>query len=96
MIKHIVFFKFKPEATPAQRQQMVDALNALPRLIPEIKGWKMETSVPGRPERFYHVGLFSEFKDVAALDRYIAHPEHQSVVKIIDACCQSRAGFDYE
>ncbi len=95
MLKHIVLFKFKPEATPAQKQAMIDGLNGLPALIPEIKAWQLVNSVPGRPARFYHVGLFSEFADVAALDRYIAHPAHQRVVALIEAACESRAGFDY-
>lgn len=96
MIKHVVLFKFKPEATPTQRQAVVDGLAALPRLIAEIKGWKLVHTVPGRPPRFYHLALFAEFADVAAVDRYIAHPEHQKIVALIDGACESRAAFNYE
>jgi quinol monooxygenase YgiN len=96
MLKHIVLFKFTAEATPEQRKQLVDALNALPRLIPEVKAWKIEHTVPGRTGRAMHFALFSEFADAAALDRYIVHPEHRKVVTLIEACCESRASFDYE
>jgi quinol monooxygenase YgiN len=96
MLKHIVLFKFKPEATAAQRKEMEDRLNALPGLISEIKSWKIVHTVPGRPARFSHLALFSEFEDMAALDRYIANPDHQAVLPLIEAACEQRSNFDYE
>ncbi len=96
MLKHIVMFTFKPEATPAQRNQLVDGLNALPRLIPEVKGWKIEHAIPGRAGRHADFALFSEFESAATLDVYIKHPDHQKIVVLVDAYCASRAGFDYE
>jgi len=96
MIKHVVLFKFKPEASAGDRQRLVDGLNTLPGLIPEIKGWRLVPSVPGRPARFYHLALFADFEDVAAVDRYVAHPDHQKVVQIVDAVCEHRAAFNYE
>jgi hypothetical protein len=96
MIKHVVLFKFKADATPAQRKAMVDGLNALPGLIKEVKNWHMEETIPGRPPRSHSVALFCEFDNVAALESYIANQHHQDVVKIIDATCETRASFDYE
>ncbi len=96
MVKHIVLFKFKAEATAAQRKELVDALNALPPLVPEIKKWKVVHTAPGRPARFHHIALFSEFEDVAAVDRYIANPDHQKVVPLVEKYCETRANFDYE
>jgi len=95
MLKHVVLFKFKPDATPTQHNEFVAALKALPSLISEIKGWKVVETIPGRPERFSHVGLFSEFDDVAGLDRYIAHPDHRKFVVFVEKYCESRANFDY-
>lgn len=96
MIKHIVLFKFKAETTQAQRQALVDALNTLPGRIPEIKGWQVVPSVPGRPPRFYHMALFADFDDVAAVDRYIEHPEHRRVVELVEALCETRAVFNHQ
>lgn len=96
MVKHVVLFKFKPEATQAQRQELVDALNALPPLISEIKKWKIVWGMPGRPSRFSHFALFSEFESAAAVDAYIANADHRKVVTLVDAYCESRANFDYE
>jgi quinol monooxygenase YgiN len=96
MLKHVVLFKFKPEATEAQRQEMIAALNGLARTVPEVKKLKTVLKAKGAGERVYHLALFSEFADLAALDRYIVHPDHQKVVKLVDACCEARASFDYE
>jgi quinol monooxygenase YgiN len=96
MIKHIVLFKYKADSTPAQQKAMVDGLEALPGLIPEIKRFDLVPTVHGRPARFYHVALISEFESVAALDAYIANEHHQRVVALIEAACESRAAFDYE
>ena len=95
MIKHIVVFKFKPGLTEAQRQSLVDGLNALPALISDIKSMKVVKSVPGRPAP-YSIALFSEFEDLAALDRYVAHPDHQKIVKLVNELSETRLGFDYE
>jgi hypothetical protein len=96
VVKHVVLFKFKADATAAQKKAMIDALAALPKKIVEIKSFKLATTLPGRPARMYSVGLFAEFEDVAAIDRYIAHPDHQAVIPVIDAACETRAAFNYE
>jgi len=95
MLKHVVLFKFKPSVTTDERKKFVAALKALPKTIGDIKGWKVVETIPGRPERFSHVALFSEFEDVAGLDRYIAHPDHKAFVVMVEADCESRANFDY-
>ena len=62
----------------------------------EIKKFKVVRSLPGRPERYYDLALFAEFTDVAAIDRYIAHPDHQAILPVVDATCQGRVPFNYE
>ena len=95
MLKHVVLFKFKPETTEAQREELRAALEGLGRTIPEVKTIKTYLKAPGAAERVYHLGLFSEFADLEALDRYIVHPEHRKVVKLVEACCDDRSVFDY-
>ena len=51
--------------------------------------------MPGRPAP-YSIALFSEFEDLAALDRYVAHPDHQKIVKLVNELSETRLGFDYE
>ena len=96
MVKHVVLFKFKPETTQAQRQALADALNALPALISEIKGMKVAWTVSGRSARNAQLALFSEFESAATLDRYLAHPEHQKILPLVEAVSENRISFDYE
>ncbi|HTU99055.1 MAG TPA: Dabb family protein [Luteitalea sp.] len=76
-VRHVVVFKYKPEATPAQIQQITDAIRKLATSIPGILA--LEDGVNNSPENknqgFTHVFLLT-FKDAAARDAYLPHPEH--------------------
>lgn len=95
MIKHIVFFKFKPEADAAAVAEIEQGLNALPGKITEIKAFQVGRDVI-RSERSYDMALVSDFEDLAALDRYQVHPEHQAVVAKVKAAASSVVAVDYE
>ena len=77
-VRHVVVFKYKPEATPAQIQQVTDAFRALTKTIPGITGF--EHGVNNSPENlnqgFTHVYMLT-FENVAARDAYLPHPEHK-------------------
>ena len=77
-VRHMVVFKFKPDATPAQIQQVTDALRALKDRIPGIVSF--EHGVNNSPEKknlgFTHAFLIT-FQDAAARDAYLPHPEHR-------------------
>jgi hypothetical protein len=96
MIKHIVLFRYKADATPAQKKAMEDGFEALPGLIPEIKSSKLVPSASGRPASNYHAALLTEFASVKDLDSYRANPHHLRVVAFVDAACETRVAFDYE
>ncbi len=77
-VRHMVVFKFKPSATPAQIQQVTDALRALKDRIPGIVSF--EHGVNNSPEKknlgFTHAYLIT-FENAAARDAYLPHPEHK-------------------
>ena len=77
-VRHMVVFKFKSDATPAQIQQVTDALRALKDKIPGIVSF--EHGVNNSPEKknlgFTHAFLIT-FQDTAARDAYLPHPEHK-------------------
>jgi hypothetical protein len=79
-VRHMVVFKFKPSATPAQIQQVTDALRALKDRIPGIVSF--EHGVNNSPEKknlgFTHAYLIT-FENAAARDAYLPHPEHKKV-----------------
>lgn len=76
-VRHIVVFKYKPEATPEQIKQVTDAFRDLQKKIPGITGF--EDGVNNSPEKknlgFTHVYMLT-FESVAARDAYLPHPEH--------------------
>lgn len=77
-MRHIVIFKYKPSATPAQIEQVTQALGDLKDKIPGITAF--EHGVNDSPENknlgFTHVYQLT-FEDAAARDRYLPHPEHK-------------------
>jgi quinol monooxygenase YgiN len=95
MLKHLVFFKFRPEATEAEIDDLVRSLQALPAIIPEIREFQLGRDVV-RSERSYDLGLVSAFDDLAAMQRYQVHPDHQAVVAKVKRLCSGVAAVDFE
>jgi hypothetical protein len=83
-VRHMVVFKFKPSATPAQIQQVTDALRALKDRIPGIVSF--EHGVNNSPEKknlgFTHAYLIT-FESAAARDAYLPHPEHKKFGELL-------------
>ena len=95
MITHVVFFKFKPGTTPAEIEQLANGLGGLPQQIDEIHEFRFGPDAI-RSERSYNFGLVSSFDDLAALQRYQVHPEHQKVVAHVKAISSSVIAVDFE
>jgi hypothetical protein len=94
MLTHVVLFKFKPETTAAEIQQLAEGLGGLPHVIEEIREFRFGTDVL-RSERSYDLGLVSSFDDLEALQRYQVHPEHQKVVALVKAITSSVVAVDF-
>ena len=94
MLTHVVLFKFKPETTAEQAAHLENGLKGLPALIPEIREFRVGRDVV-RSERSYDLGLVSGFDDLAALQRYQVHPDHQQVVALVKALCAGVVAVDF-
>ena len=83
-VRHVVVFKFKPEATPDQIQQVTGAFSELRGKIPGITGFEhgVNNSPEGRNLGFTHVYLMT-FEDAAARDAYLPHPEHKKFGELL-------------
>ncbi|QMU31309.1 Dabb family protein [Adhaeribacter radiodurans] len=83
-VRHVVVFKFKPTATPAQIAQVTQELGALKSKIPGIISF--EHGVNDSPEKknlgFTHVYLIT-FENAAARDTYLPHPEHKKFGQLL-------------
>jgi hypothetical protein len=77
-VKHIVIFKYKEKATPAQIEEVTQSFKALKGKIPGIISF--EYGVNNSPENlnkgFTHAYLLT-FKDAASRDAYLPHAEHK-------------------
>jgi hypothetical protein len=82
MLRHVVLFKFKEDATKEQVQEIVDALAELPKKIDTIVDFEhgLNNSSEGRSKGFTHCFLIT-FKDEAGRDKYLPHPAHNEFVQ---------------
>ena len=95
MIKHIVFLKFKPEATAQQRRAVIEELRALPKQIEVIRQYEVGEDVL-RSARSWDAALVGTYDSLDALKTYNDHPAHVAVVQNIRAISEAVASVDFE
>lgn len=83
-VKHVVVFKYKETATTDQINQITTAFKALKKSIPGIVSLQNGTNMS--PENlnkgFTHIYLVT-FKDEAARDAYLPHPQHKKFGELL-------------
>ena len=84
VVRHVVVFKYKPEATPAQIKQVTDAFRALASSVPGIVQFEdgVNNSPEGKNQGFTHAYVLT-FADAAARDAYLPHPEHKKFGQLL-------------
>lgn len=96
-IRHVVSFKFKKEASPAEVQKIEEAFAALKGKIPQIASLEWGTNISGEnlDKGFTHMWV-STFADAAALKVYLDHPDHQAFVKLLKPSLEDAFVFDFQ
>lgn len=89
MVKHIVVWTMKPEATTEQKVEMKNRLEALSGKIPELL--KIEVGIDAGSGT---MALYSEFKSEDDLIVYQMHPDHQAVVGFVKPLVAGRTVCD--
>ncbi|MGZ8557183.1 MAG: Dabb family protein [Chitinophagaceae bacterium] len=96
MLRHVVLFKFKDNATPEQVKQVENAFLALPSAIKEIK--EMEWGTNNSPENL-NQGLthcfFLSFNSEKDRDAYLPHPAHKAFGAILTPYLEKVVVVDY-
>lgn len=84
VLRHVVLFKFKDEASEAEVQKVVDAFAALPSKIPQVADLEFGTnnSPEGLNDGFTHAFLVS-FRSEEDREAYLPHPAHKEFVEIL-------------
>ena len=99
MVRHIVMFKLKEFASPAEKQAKLDEIKTrLEALIDKIDVLrKIEVKFNCNPEESWDLILITELDSQADVSTYANHPEHVAVAKgIIGPVKADRACVDYE
>jgi hypothetical protein len=94
MVRHVVLCKFHASVPEKQRRNVIDAVHALGRSIPEVREWSVGTqAIPSSTA--YDLAIVSGFDDMEALERYRKHPDHIGT-KALLAEIADMAVVDYE
>jgi hypothetical protein len=95
MIKHLVLFRFKAEASNADRQGFLAMLNGLQGGIPEVLEAQAGFDVVRSP-RAFDLALVMSFKNLDDLAVYTKHEHHLPVVARNREICEQVVSVDYE
>jgi hypothetical protein len=95
-LRHVVCFKFKSGAAPADIQKVAQALAALKGKIPQVAAleWGTNVSKEQRDKGFTHCFVLT-FKTETDRDAYIEHPEHKAFVKLVGPVVEDVFVIDY-
>lgn len=99
MVRHIVMFKLKEFASPAEKQAKLDEIKTkLEALIDKIDVLRsIEVKFNCNPTETWDLILITELDSLADVSTYANHPEHVAVAKgIIGPVKADRACVDYE
>jgi len=96
LLRHVVFFKFKDDASEAQVNKIVEAFGELPSRIPEIVDyqWGTDVSIEGKANGFTHCFLVT-FADDAGREVYLPHPAHKEFVELLKPSLDKVTVVDY-
>ncbi|MDN5215622.1 Dabb family protein [Fulvivirgaceae bacterium BMA12] len=96
VLRHVVSFKFKDDATPEQIGEAVLNFENLPTKIPEIMDfeWGINNSTEGHSKGFTHCFTLT-FKDESTRDIYLKHKDHLAFVDKIGLLLADVFVMDY-
>lgn len=96
VLRHVVLFKFKGDATPAEVKKVEEAFRKLPSEIKEIKAFEWGTN--NSPEKlnngFTHC-FFVSFRSEKDREVYLPHPAHKAFVEILKPVLDKVLVLDY-
>jgi quinol monooxygenase YgiN len=95
-LRHVVHFKFKPQADQTQVQKVVDEFAALRGKIPGIEALEYGTNVSpeGLDQGYTHCWILT-FKNAADRDAYLVHPDHKTFVDLVKPLLEGALVVDF-
>jgi hypothetical protein len=79
MIRHVVLFRWKPEATQEQRTRAAAEVAKLPSIVPTVLGFASGSDI-GVNQGNFEFSVTADFEDENGYLAYRDHPGHRQVV----------------
>jgi hypothetical protein len=96
MIRHVVMFRWTPQATEEQKRRVVDELGRLPALLPVLRAYHVGPDL-GLAEGNFEFAVVADFDDLAGFQAYREHPEHRRIIaEFIQPIAAQRAAVQHE
>jgi len=95
MIRHVVVFKFKPEAPRAERERWIGQVRTLPDKIHFIRSFSVGEDAL-RSERSHDVAIVADFDGLEGVEVYADHPDHLPVAGLGATLTEHRISVDFE
>ena len=96
MIRHMVMFRWMPEATQDQKQRVAAELRRLPALLPVLRAYHVGPDL-GLVEGNFEFAVVADFDDLEGYRAYRDNPEHRAVIaEFIQPIAAQRAAVQYE
>ena len=96
MLRHVVCFRWRDDATDDQKEAVRAAIAALPAEIPEIASYHVGHDA-GVRDNSWDLALVAEFASSDDFHAYMVHPSHQAVIdERIAPIVEERASVQFE
>ena len=96
MINHVVSWALRPELDRAATiEQIRTLLTGLVGVVPSIRTLRVVENV-AYPDKNHDVAVVATFDDLAGLDEYQVHPQHQAAAAEIRGFVTGRAAIDWQ
>ena len=102
MVVHVVLFRPKIQTSEDERRQMFEALHSAATEIPTVRRFHIgRRAVHGAAyEKFmredFPFAAIIEFDDLAGLQAYLRHPQHEKLGMLFYQLQESALAYDYE
>src|ERR1700750_2853937 len=97
MIRHMVMFRWTPEATRGQKGRLKDELGRVHRVIPQVRPYHIGEDLGLAGHVNFDFAVAADFDDLAGYLAYRENTEHQKIVEtFIQPIVGARGAVQYE
>lgn len=96
MFRHVVLFRFTPQTSQEQQQELARQLRTLPGAIEQIKAYHVGLDAGMNPGN-YQFAVVADFDSVEDYLVYRDHPVHRDIIgKYVQPITADRAAVQYQ